>query len=616
MASRRHAHPLHHPIVITFLILAVIASMSLASEVLKPLALAILLSFALAPLARFLEARGLPRFAAVLLTVILTLGLLGAVGYKVGEQLTTLASHADMSHFRENILKKFRFLKPNQQGAIEKISNVGADLARTLDRPAEVKGTVPVNVVAAPTYSQRLSEAVGPYLESLGVAAFVLILVLFMLTNREDLSDRIIRLAGQDRISITTRTMEEVSQRISRYLTMFTFVNSAFGTIVALGLWGIGVPLALLWGVLAGLLRFVPYVGPSIAFALPFLFSLASFEGWREPLLIAALFGTLELAANSFLEPVIYGKTTGVSALGLLVAAMFWTWLWGALGLLLSTPLTVCLAVLGKYIPALRVFATLLDEEPPLAPDLRFYQRLLALDQDGAVQIIDCELKRAPRVEVFDQILIPALSRTERDYRRGEIDDQTQAFILRFVSDLLDDLADTPEVDLKTLVSETPDVRPRPVLDEELTPTVLGVAANDAADALALRMLDILLRPFGGSLTILTDSDPPLKLAEKISDFEPSLVVLSHLPPGGFTAARYLVRRLRARLAALPIVVGRWGESGNPEGASERLAEMGASSVVSRLSDARDRILELVDPSNTQDRGPTHTLPASVSTIP
>ncbi|MHC5539160.1 AI-2E family transporter [Singulisphaera rosea] len=616
MASRRHAHPLHHPIVITFLILAVIAFMSLAAEVLKPLAFAILLSFALAPIARFLEARGIPRFAAVLLTVVLTLGLLGAVGYKVGEQLTTLASQTDASHLKENILKKFRFLKPKQQGAIQKLSNVGADLAKTLDRPSQVKGTVPVNVVAAPTYTQRLSEAVGPYLESLGVASFVLILVLFMLANREDLSDRVIRLGGPDRVSVTTRTLEEVSQRISRYLTMFTLVNSAFGTIVALGLWGIGIPLALLWGVLAGLLRFVPYVGPSIAFGLPFLFSLANFEGWREPLLIFALFGVLEIAANSFLEPVLYGKTTGVSALGLLVAAMFWTWLWGALGLLLSTPLTVCLAVLGKYVPALRVFATLLDEEPPLAPDLRFYQRLIAYDQDGASEIIECELKRAPRVEVFDRILIPALSRTERDARRGEIDDQSQAFILRFVSDLLDELEDAPEVDLKSLAAGSPEVGNGPDPVEGLEGTVLGVAANDAADALALRMLDVLLRPLGCSIAILADASPPLKLAEKISSLEPSLVVLSHLPPGGFTTARYLVRRLRVRFADLPIVVGRWGESGNPEGAADRLAEMGASDVVNQLADARDRILEVVRPSNKTERATSSKSPVPVSTIP
>jgi predicted PurR-regulated permease PerM len=333
----------------------------------------------------------------------------------------------------------------------DKLSKVGDDLSKALEKPPKVKDLMNVNVVSQPSFTQRLQSAVGPYLEYLGVGTFVLILVLFILMGREDLNDRIVRLFGSGRVSVTTRTMEEVGQRISRYLAMFAMVNSGFGLVVGLGLWAIGVPLAILWGVLAGLLRFIPYVGPAISFAMPLVFSIATFPGWREPLLVVALFAVIEIAMNSFLEPVIYGKTTGVSALGLLVSAMFWTWLWGSLGLLLSTPMTLCLAVLGKSVPALRVFATLLSEEEPLEPDVRLYHRLISVDSDGAYAIVEEVLAKHPRVEVFDDVFIPVLTHAERDHHRGNIDDGERVFVWRFIADVLDDLEETPEISLQAM---------------------------------------------------------------------------------------------------------------------------------------------------------------------
>ena len=238
-----------------------------------------------------------------------------------------------------------------------------------------------MQVVEQPSFQQRLRVSSGPYLEFLGIGGFVLVLVLFMLTGREDLHDRIVSLFGNRQVGLTTRTMEEIDVRISRYLATFALVNSCFGLVIGLGLWLIGVPYAVLWGCLAAMLRFIPYVGTTVAFALPMIFSIANFPGWVRPLEVVALFGACEIGLNSFLEPVVYGKTTGVSALGLLIAAMFWTWIWGALGLLLSTPLTVCLAVLGKYVPSLNFLAILLGEKVELAPDVKLYQRLVALDR-------------------------------------------------------------------------------------------------------------------------------------------------------------------------------------------------------------------------------------------
>ena len=304
--------------------------------------------------------------------------------------------------------------------------------------------------------------------------------------------------------------------------------------------------------------------------------------------MVLGLFGVIEAAANSFLEPVIYGRTTGVSALGLLVAAMFWTWLWGMLGLLLSTPMTVCLAVLGKYVPSLGFFATLLGEEPQLEPSVRFYQRLLAMDQDGAIQIVEAASKQQPRAEVFDQILIPTLSRAERDREQDDIGEREQAFIWRVISDLLDDLADTPEIDLKSLApADSPNGAAH---ESKEVRRILGIAANDQADTLALRMVSLLMPPQGFSLQIIDNPESSMKLADQVREDNPQLVLLSHVPPEGFTVARYLVRRLRARFPDLAIVVGRWGETGSTEDIAERLKGLGASDVVFHLADARDRI--------------------------
>ena len=438
-----------HPVVVTFLILAVIAAMSLAAEVLKPFALAVLLSFALAPLAGFFERQRVPRAIAVILTVALALASLSGIGFVVVRQLSTLAYQ--LPDYQKRMQEKVDFLKPSDDTAFRRAQNVASELAKSLDAPI-VKGreALDVRVIDEPTFGQRLQGAVGPYLEFVGVGVFVVILVLFMLMNREAFGDRIVQLFGHRQINLTTRTMGEIGQRISRYLAMITLVNAGFGLTVGVGLWLIGVPYAVLWGCLAAMMRFIPYVGAAVAFLLPLIFSAAYFPGWRQPLEVLAFFGVAEVAL-SYLEPVVYGKTTGVSALGLLVAAMFWTWLWGLLGTLLSTPLTLCLAVLGKYVSSLSFFATLLGEEAELDQNIRFYQRLVSLDQDGATAVVEAALEERPRVEVFDQMLVPALSRAERDVARGELEESDMAFIRRVISEILDDLEGTEDL------SQTPD---------------------------------------------------------------------------------------------------------------------------------------------------------------
>jgi len=622
--AARKTFSMDHPIVITFLIFAIIGFMYAAAAVLKPLALAILLAFAIAPLSSFLERRGLPRFLAAVITVLALLGVVGFVSFKVGQQLDTLANR--LPEYEQNVFKKLRGFRVGQgSGAIEKVNKFVGDVSEGIsakpDSPVrsgepkpdpEPSKVVDVRLVnQRPNIFEETAKTVGPYLESLGVFAFVLVLVLFILNNRDDLGDRIIRLFGRGRISLTTKTTAEVGQRISRYIVTFGLVNSSVGLIVGLGLWAIGLPYALVWGVLAAMLRFVPYAGPATAFALPMAFALAQFEDWQGPLEVLALFATLEIAANSFLEPMIYGKTTGVSALGLLVAAMFWTWLWGALGLLLSTPLTVCLAVLGKYVPALKVFATFLGEEATLTPDVRFYQRLLARDQDGAATVAEEVLKEHPRATFFDEIVVPTLSMIERDFARDEIDERERDFCWWVVDEVIQDIGSSPagEADLipPTVDSDAatlPESGPREI------PNVVAIPANDRGDLLPLRMLQVLVEPAGCQLHVLDVGETPLQVAERLAEARPTMILVSHLPPGGLASARYLVRRLRARFGDIPILVGRWALTGEGESA-DRLADAGASQVVCSLAEARDRILgrpsqpaKLADPKDAKKPEP------------
>lgn len=597
MPAARKQFSMDHPVVVTFLIFAIIGFMYLAAEVLKPLALAILLAFALAPLCAFLERRGLPRFLAAVLTVVLTLGVLGFGGYKLGGQITALSS--ELPKIEQNLLPKLKRFQIGEGGSLTEVNKVVEDVSATIapsrapePEPEKVQ---PVRVVnqGRPNILSQLAQTIGPILEAVGILAFDLILVLFILSQRDDLADRMIRLFGRGKISLTTKTMAEAGQRISKYLVMFATVNSCVGLIVGLGLWAIGLPYPLLWGVLAAMLRFVPYAGPATAFALPFIFSFTQ-KGEYLPWEVAGLFLTLEIAANSFLEPMIYGKTTGVSALGLLVAAMFWTWLWGALGLLLSTPMTVCLAVLGKYVPALRFFATFLGEEAPLKPDVRFYQRLLARDQDGAAAVADEVLTEHPRATLFDAIIVPTLSMVERDHARDDIEDRQRDFAWWAVDEIVQDIESTPpgEHDRPETADSTAEaVAAAPPAGEPHDPVkVVGVPANDRGDLLALRMLQVLLGP--DCRMALTDpGETPLQLAERLAADPPGLIVVSHLPPAGLTSTRYLVRRLRARFREIPIVVGRWAETAENESA-ERLTAAGASQVVATLAEARDAILK------------------------
>ncbi len=595
------------------LIFAVIAFMYLTGEVLKTLTLSILLSFALAPVVRLLEHLRFPRAPAVVLTVLLTLGALGGVGYLVAHELTALVQR--LPDYQENItLKLNRVLRPAEEGAAARLKTFADEVKATVEAtsaaanhtghepgegppaPATPPKPVPkVEVVSQPSIIEQVRSAAGPYLEFLGEGSFVLVLVLFILIGREDIGDRITTLFGHNHVSLTTRTTQEISRRISRYLGTFALVNSCYGFAIGISLALIGLPYSVLWGCLAAILRFFPYVGPAVAFILPFLFSFARYDGWLQPFEILFLFAIMEALLAFYLEPVIYGKTTGISALSLLVAAMFWTWMWGTVGLLLSTPLTVCLAVLGKHVPSLGFFATLLGETAEMEPSLRFYQRLIALDEPGALVVIDLAIKERPRVQVFDDLLMRALIRAERDAAREELDDSKQAFIQRVVGEILDRLEGIPEFSLETSTLPCAGAACPTDLDGVASESrIVGLVVDKPSDALALRMLAQLVAPTCRVLEIVGDTARSMAFAD--DDHDPSLqmVVLSHVPPGSLAVANLLVKRLKARSPGLPILVGLWGR--RSPSTSESIDHLGFSEadVVHTLSDARTRLLSLI----------------------
>ena len=304
-------------------------------------------------------------------------------------------------------------------------------------------------------------------------------LVIFILLEREELRNRMIRLFGHGRLAVTTKAFDEAGRRVSRYLLVQSLVNLVYGVGVAVGLFFIGVPYAILWAALAGMLRFIPYVGPTIGFVAPVVVALAVFEGWMRPVLVVGLFVALELFTNLVLESVLYAGAIGVSQVALLIAIAFWSWLWGPLGLLLATPLTVCLAVLGKYVPGLEFVSTLISDEPVLTTDLTYYQRLLAGDLAEAGDLLERHLAAEAPDSVFDAVMLPALSYAERDRMEDRLDAHEELAVIEATATLLNDMLETPRsAAAGAAKGEMP---------------VLGLAADGSADVLALRMLAHLL---------------------------------------------------------------------------------------------------------------------------
>jgi hypothetical protein len=433
--------------------------------------------------------------------------------------------------------------------------------------------------------------AVGPMVERFAGAGLVIVLVIFMLIQREDLRNRLIRLIGYGRLTVTTRALEEAGQRISRYLLMQTIINSSFGLAVGLALYLIGVPYAVLWGFFAAVLRFIPYVGPFAAAIMPSALSLAVFEGWLWPILVVGIFVALELICNMVLEPLLYSESAGVSGVGLLVAVAFWTWLWGPVGLVLATPLTVCVVVLGKYVPGMDFIGVLMSDQPAMESNISYYQRLLAMDQAEAAEIVEEHLKTHPQEQLFDGVLIPALSYARRDRELGRLTEDGEQFVSRATREILEDLNS-----LKPQSSSEVSDSSQPATTDGNSPVILakvrilGCPAQDEADELALLMFRQLLDCTKYEVEIMSDAMLTAEVVARIGEKSPAMICIAAVPPGGLAQTRYLCKRLRARFPNLKIAVGRWGIESED---NNSILLAGADKVGTTMIETREQMIQL-----------------------
>jgi predicted PurR-regulated permease PerM len=540
-----------------------------------PLAVAGLLTFMLNPIVRLFE-RWLHRVAAVILVVILAFSVLGALGWVLATQAAGLGG--EIPTYRDNLKGKIADIRgASQGGVIEKVQSATKEVVEELkkeDKPVKpAEKPLPVVVKSPPTALWRLPVV----LEALANIGLVLVLVIFMLLERLQLRDRLIRIIGFGRIATTTKAMDEAAQRITHYLTMQTLINGVYGLGVALGALAVGLPYAFLWGVLAAVLRFIPYVGPWAAALIVSLAGLAVFDGWLQPLLIAGMFVALELFTNLVLETYFYSQSAGVSQVALLTAVAFWTWIWGPIGLALATPLTVCLLVIAKYVPDLEVMTVLLSDEPVMGSDRRYYQRLVARDENEATQLIEEFRTSHPAGDVFDQVLVPALNHAQRDHHRGRIDDA--------------DLRSVEESTRRIVESLEP---PPAASPHRESGEVLAVPARNNADQVALSMLAHVPERGRWDVEITSPDLLVSEIVDLVEERDPAVVLIATLAGAGDTLhLRYLCKRLRARFPDLPITLGWWGAEIDPA-AREGLLEAGADRLAATIGEACGHLQELV----------------------
>ncbi len=571
----------------------IIACVYWAQTVFIQVALAIFLTFLLSPLVSALQRRRLGRVPSVLLVVVLTAMVLGSVGWAVTHQVVGLVEQ--LPTYTGNITKKIQALREMTAGTgrlgqmIQEITEAWqAKPAEGPSRPqpaspapAPPEPTAVVVQPEAPAWVGRLPAALGSVVEQLGGLALAFVLLVFMLLKREDLRNRLLRLVGHGRLTVSTKAVEEAGERISRFLIMQASLNAAFGVLLAGGLLLIGVDYALLWGFLAAVLRYVPYLGIWVAALPPLILSLAMSEGWLAPVLVLGLFLVLEVGISSVLEPWLFGKSMGVSEVALLISAAFWAFLWGPIGMVLSSPLTVCLVVLGRYVPHLEFLEVLLGDEPALDPQTSYYQRLLARDQDEAAALVLTRLKTAPPEQIYDEVLVPALNYAKQDRAREELSEADELFIVRATREIIEDLGERQAIEAQA-AGEGPDVA-RKV-------RVLGCPGHDEADRLALEMLRQLIDPARWEMEVLSVDMLSAELITLVAERSPPVICVGALPPGGLAHTRYLCKRLRARLPGAKIVVGRWGLKGDVERDQAQLLEAGADQVETTLLGTRDHL--------------------------
>jgi len=576
----------------------VVASLYFAREVFVPITLAVLLSFLLAPAVRLLRRLRVGRVTAVAFTVLLAcVAIAGFAAVVVGE-VSSLAQQ--LPEYRYNLQTKIRLLPAIIPGggvfhrATEMLRELGNELSNTENQGAargnsSANGAsdtpspnpIPVQIrEPEPGPLQIVRSVVGPLLQPMAAGGLVIVFVIMILLEREDLRDRLLRLAGRHDLHRTTEAMNDAAQRISRYLVSQLIVNISCGLPIGIGLALIGIPNAALWGIMVVLLRFIPYLGIVIAAAFPLALAIAVAPDWMLLVWTALLFVCIELVVSNLIEPLVYGGTTGLSSVALIAAATFWTWLWGPVGLLLSTPMTVCLVVLGRHVPQLQFLDVLLGNEPVLTPEETFYQRILANDPEEATEQAEEFAKDRSLIEFFDEVALPALARAQADSDRGVLSSEIRATFKNTIESMVENLSQDEDVP-SALERGT---LPKP---ERLSQVVCVAGRNELDQAAALLLVNLLRSEHR------LEVGPPLSADALSADAaylplfkDASVVCLSLISTSSPARARYLVRRIRRRAPLARVVVGFWGLPARELAIEETTRSISAQALAFSLSDA------------------------------
>ncbi|UVK57445.1 AI-2E family transporter (plasmid) [Mesorhizobium sp. AR02] len=596
-------------------VVTTVAALYFGREVFLPIAIAVLLTFALAPVVSALKRAGIPRLPAVIVSVLSAFAALALFSFIAASQVSELAQN--IPAYQTNILTKIRSLKETGVGGgiMARLSGVIERVGQEIDQqgpsppPAASdkpqREPMPVEIVSREKPIEVLQNIIGPLISPLASAGLIVIVVIFMLLEREDLRDRFIRLVGYGDLHRTTQALQDAGKRVGQYLLMQLVVNTVYAIPIAAGLWVLGIPNALLWGLLALALRFVPYIGPVIGALLPIFLALAVAPGWSLVLWTAALFVVMELVTGNVVEPWLYGSRTGLSPLAIIVAAIFWTWLWGPLGLVLSTPLTVCLVVLGRHVPQFEFLDVLFGNQPVLEPHARLYQRLLAGDPDEATDHAEEMLEEKYLIEFYDKVAIPALLLGEQDRVRGVMGDQQRrqvaASALTLVANLDDNAQeeaeeDDPEVAEdaranagKEAAGEGKDAEgdDDTELPDGTDMSVLCAGGRGELDDAAAAMLAQVLEVQGATVSKAGFADMEPASIRRLELDAVDTVVVGFLNHDSVKHARFLVRRLKRAKPALRVGIVFWSETGddNTEAAAG-LASDNADFVAHSMADA------------------------------
>ena len=602
-------------------IVLAIGVLYLGRDIFIPFALAIMLSFALAPLVNGLRRLKVPRIAAVVFTVLFAFAVIGGISVLVGTQLFQLAEK--LPTYQDTIRNKIRAIQSSSQdgGVVDKVTTAIKDLSKEISSPDKGPNPTvatsdsgkepnpPVRVTVEQPAAQPLEilqTVVGPLLAPLATAGIVIVFVIFVLLERNDLRDRFIKLAGAGDLQKSTEALNDAARRVSRYLLMQLVVNLTYGIPIGVGLYFIGVPNALLWGLLATVLRFIPYLGPFLAALFPLALAFAVDPGWTMFLWVIGLFLTAELISNNFVEPWLYGASTGLSSLAIITAAIFWTVLWGPVGLFLSTPLTVCIVVIGRYVPRLEFLGVLLGNDPVLAPEERFYQRLLSGNVEEAVEIAEDYVDETSSREFYDAVAIPALRLAENDRQRSASDvsyrrvvADTALAVVREVGEHV--LENKPAADAGKVADKDADQT-----SPSTSFTVLCVAGRTELDLAASNMVAQVLEEHG----IAAKTLPPISVSQNtIGQLDLSgveVVCLSYVHPQPEVFARYVCRRLKRRAPKVKTIVCFWNTPPSTTETPEITTEKIADAAVVSLESAVNQIAEWVQQQIPNLERPTH----------